>query len=93
MKIAQTLQLPTKTIDDPMEPQCSIMANGVNKLLASVLVIDDDSAMTDLLKLMLKQESFDVIATNSGREGIVAAKQKNPNVIILDLLMPGEDGW
>ncbi len=88
-----TLQLPTITIDGPMDPQCSIMANGVNKLLASVLVIDDDSAMTDLLKLMLKQESFDVIATNSGREGIAAARQKNPNVIILDLLMPGEDGW
>jgi DNA-binding response OmpR family regulator len=93
MKIAQTLQLPTKPIDNLMEPQCRIMATGVNKLLASVLVIDDDSAMTDLLKLMLKQESFDVITTNSGREGIAAARQKNPNVIILDLLMPGEDGW
>lgn len=58
-----------------------------------VLVIDDDSAMTDLLKLMLRQERFDVVTTNSGVEGIEAARKQEPNVIILDLLMPGEDGW
>ncbi len=58
-----------------------------------VLVIDDDSAMTDLLKLMLKQARFDVVATNSGVEGIDVARRQEPNVIILDLLMPGEDGW
>ena len=61
--------------------------------LTRVLIIDDDSAMTDLLKLMLEPARFQVIAINSGKEGIEAARTKFPHVIILDLLIPGMDGW
>jgi DNA-binding response OmpR family regulator len=62
-------------------------------LLTRVLVIDDDKILTDMLKLSLGSLSFDVITTNSGEEGIRAARQQNPDVIILDLVMPGIDGW
>jgi len=61
--------------------------------LTRVLVIDDDSAMTDLIKLILEPETFEVVVANSGEEGIEAAKICAPHVIILDLLMPGTDGW
>ncbi len=63
------------------------------KLFTRVLVIDDDNAMTELLRLMLRRESFEVIARNTGAEGIEAARNCNPHVIILDLLMPDKDGW
>jgi len=58
-----------------------------------VLVIDDDKVLTDLLKLALDPEHFEVIAANSGAEGLKAASTQSPDVIILDLLMPGIDGW
>ena len=58
-----------------------------------VLIIDDDVPMTDLMRLMLTRESFDVITANSGEDGIDAVKRYRPDVIVLDLLMPDEDGW
>jgi DNA-binding response OmpR family regulator len=58
-----------------------------------VLVVDDDVAITELLSMLLKTHGFDVITTNSGQEGVQLAKEKLPNVILLDLMMPDLDGW
>ena len=58
-----------------------------------VLVIDDDDAMTDMIKHILEPNSFDVMVANSGPEGINKTRQLNPEVVILDLLMPDMDGW
>lgn len=58
-----------------------------------ILVIDDDPAMTELLKLLLHPAASDVITANSGVEGVAAAKKYQPEVIILDLMMPEMDGW
>lgn len=62
-------------------------------MITKVLIIDDDVAMTDLMKMLLNRESFDVITANSGEEGIEAVKHHRPDVVVLDLLMPDEDGW
>lgn len=58
-----------------------------------ILVIDDDIAITELMSMLLKTHGFDVITANSGAEGIHLAKEKSPNVILLDLMMPDVDGW
>lgn len=58
-----------------------------------VLIIDDDDAMTDMLKLILEPNEFDVLIAHSGPEGIKAAQSFNPEVVILDLIMPDMDGW
>jgi DNA-binding response OmpR family regulator len=58
-----------------------------------ILVIDDDIAITELMSMLLKTHGFDVIATNSGVEGVRLVKEKNPNVVLLDLMMPDMDGW
>lgn len=58
-----------------------------------ILVIDDDSAMTDLLEILLEPISIEVMTANSGLDGIEKAKQSNPDFIILDLMMPDVDGW
>ena len=62
-------------------------------MLTKVLVIDDDKEMTELLKVILEPNTFDVISANSGQEGIPLLKEQNPDVIVLDLLMPDMDGW
>jgi DNA-binding response OmpR family regulator len=62
-------------------------------LLTRVLIIDDDKILTDMLKLSLEPDSFEVTAVNSGEEGLKAARQENPDVILLDLVMPGINGW
>jgi len=58
-----------------------------------ILVIDDDPAMTELLKLLLEHASSNVFTANSGPEGILLAKNETPDVIILDLMMPDMNGW
>lgn len=58
-----------------------------------ILVIDDDMAITELLSMLLKTHGFDVLTTNSGVEGVKLVKEKNPNVVLLDLMMPDLDGW
>ncbi|RPJ52329.1 MAG: DNA-binding response regulator [Chloroflexi bacterium] len=58
-----------------------------------ILVIDDDEGMTELLTLLLSPASSEVIVANSGQEGIDLTKKRSPDVIILDLMMPGMNGW
>ena len=58
-----------------------------------LLVIDDDSAVTDLLSLLLKSHGFEVGATNNSTEGLSMIRDDSPDVVILDLMMPDMDGW
>ena len=59
----------------------------------NVLIIDGDSSMTEMLRLILEPDAFKVFAENSGPAGIEAARKLDPDIIILDLLMQGMDGW
>lgn len=58
-----------------------------------ILVIDDDPAMTDLLRLILTSIQATIYTSNTGREGVELARQHNPDIILLDLMMPEMDGW
>jgi DNA-binding response OmpR family regulator len=58
-----------------------------------LLAIDDDPAMTELLTLLLKPHGFSVMTANSGEEGLRIVREASPDVIIVDLMMPGMDGW
>ncbi len=62
-------------------------------MATKVLVIDDDLVITDMLTDLLKAEGFEVHVRNSGREGINAVRDIQPDVILLDLMMPGMNGW
>ncbi|MCJ7583977.1 MAG: response regulator [Anaerolineales bacterium] len=58
-----------------------------------VLAIDDDPAMTELLILLLRTRGFEVFTANSGEEGIKKIVELHPDILILDLMMAGVDGW
>jgi DNA-binding response OmpR family regulator len=62
-------------------------------VLIKVLVIDDDILVTNTLKDALNRDTFEVFIANSGSEGIELARQVEPEVIVLDLMMPGMSGW
>jgi two-component system KDP operon response regulator KdpE len=62
-------------------------------MAVKLLVIDDDSAVTDLLSLLLKSNGFEVAATNNSTEGLTMIRDISPDVVILDLMMPEMDGW
>jgi len=64
-----------------------------NGLPTKVLIIDDDRAMCETLRLILEPHLFEIQEAYSGATGVQAAHAFEPDVIILDLLMPGMDGW
>lgn len=57
------------------------------------LVIDDDPTIADMVALMLTIEGFDVTVAASGADGLLAALSDQPDVIVLDVMMPKVDGW
>ena len=61
--------------------------------MLKILVIDDDIAMTDLLKLLLRPTGAEIHTTIDGKTGIASVKSFSPHIIILDLMMPEMDGW
>lgn len=58
-----------------------------------ILVIDDDSAVTDLLSLLLRSQGFEVAATTNSTDGLGMIRENTPDVVVLDLMMPEMDGW
>jgi signal transduction histidine kinase/CheY-like chemotaxis protein len=58
-----------------------------------LLVIDDDAAMCDLMRRLCERGGFDVVTAPDGDEGLRLARERLPNVITLDVVMPGVDGW
>ena len=58
-----------------------------------ILCIEDESEMIELMRLVLEREGFDVTGAVGGEQGLKAMRQKKPDLILLDLMMPGIDGW
>ena len=58
----------------------------------TILVVDDEKDLLDLIEYNLKKEGFDVLKAENGEEGIAVAKEKNPDLVLLDIMMPKMDG-
>ena len=58
-----------------------------------VLVVDDDPQLVDLLTLALHDAGYEVASTGDGAEAIRRAVTSPPDVIVLDVALPGRDGW
>ncbi|QQN48244.1 response regulator transcription factor [Corynebacterium kefirresidentii] len=64
-----------------------------DKKLAKVLVVDDEPNIVELLTVSLKFQNFEVFSANSGHEALHVAREVNPDAYILDVMMPGMDGF
>ena len=59
----------------------------------AILVIDDDEKITSMLRRGLAFEGYRVRTARSGVEGLDAVRQEEPDLVVLDIMMPGLDGW
>lgn len=57
-----------------------------------ILIVDDEQDILEFIEYNLLKEGYQVTTANNGREGLRMAKEINPNLIILDIMMPGLDG-
>lgn len=60
--------------------------------MTKILVIDDEPSITNLVSAYLKPEGYDVLTAADGNAGLKAARAFKPDLIILDLMLPGMDG-
>ncbi|MBP7795415.1 MAG: response regulator [Elusimicrobiales bacterium] len=58
-----------------------------------ILIVDDDDAVRELLEIILRKEGFRVENSSNGNDAITKVKAKNPDLIILDLMLPGFGGF
>jgi signal transduction histidine kinase/DNA-binding response OmpR family regulator len=93
-----TVRLPAEVQELKLEPTAPTEApkpaptvETANK--RTVLVIDDDPTVLDLMTRFLTKEGFIVRTASTGPEGLTLAKSLRPTAITLDVMMPGMDGW
>lgn len=58
-----------------------------------ILVVDDEKSIVDIIKFNLEKESFKVVTAYDGYQAMDQFKEENPDLIILDVMMPGMDGY
>ena len=58
-----------------------------------ILIVDDDSNIAELISLYLTKECYDTTTVNDGQEALDAFKNNNFNLILLDIMLPGIDGY
>jgi len=91
-----TVRLPAVTADVPEAPApdaaVPAVADGRGRA-GTVLVVDDDPAARGLITRILGRDGFRVVEAEDGATGLRLARDLRPDVIALDILMPGLDGW
>src|SRR5438552_1092494 len=60
---------------------------------SGILVVDDDPSIRDLIGDLLGEAGFSVLAVGGGREAVECVRAERPELVLLDLRMPGMDGW
>jgi two-component system response regulator RpaA len=61
--------------------------------MARVLVIEDDAAISQLLRIILESHGHEVLVAEDGSRGVAAASRRSPDAIVLDVMMPFMDGF
>jgi len=61
--------------------------------MASILIIDDSPTEIHVLKTMLEKNGYTALTASSGEEGIASAKAEKPDLILMDVVMPGMNGF
>jgi DNA-binding response OmpR family regulator len=65
----------------------------VDDAVLRVLVIDDEAPIRLLCRVNLEAEGMDVLEAADGKTGLDLAREQQPDVVLLDVMMPGLDGW
>ena len=62
-------------------------------MATKILVVDDDLNICDLLRLYFENEGYEVKTANDGAEGVSFFKMYEPDLVLLDIMLPKKDGW
>ncbi|HHZ12522.1 MAG TPA: response regulator transcription factor [Clostridiales bacterium] len=77
------------------EPSTDINSKGlgVNKVKRKVLIVDDERSIRSFIKVGFERSNFEIIEAETGEEGIMLAREYVPDIVVLDIMLPGIDGF
>lgn len=61
--------------------------------MKKILLVEDDAFLVDIYTTKIKEAGFDILVAFDGEEGYKKAKEEKPDLVLLDLVLPGMDGW
>ncbi len=61
--------------------------------MSKILVVDDERNIVELIRLYMEKEGFETICAYTGDEALSKFREEKPDLIVLDLMLPGTDGW
>ncbi|MCW6512449.1 response regulator [Lichenifustis flavocetrariae] len=88
-----SLRVPAVLPERKLEPDVKATLEGLHGTGELVLVIDDEASQRDLMTRFLQRQGFTVRTASEGRTGLELAKSMLPHIVLLDVMMPGMDGW
>jgi signal transduction histidine kinase/DNA-binding response OmpR family regulator len=92
IKVPREVRQPEETVS--AEPDLlSAGDDEMNHANLTLLVIDDDPLAHDLVKRKLRADAYNIVSALDGADGLIKARDQRPDLILLDILMPGKDGW
>jgi signal transduction histidine kinase/ActR/RegA family two-component response regulator len=89
-------EVSTEAIEAPkprVNEKVAVLAPQLKSNADTILVIDDDPAVRDLMSRYLVRSGFQAVTAADGEEGLKLAKRIHPRIITLDVVMPGTNGW
>ncbi len=76
-----------------MDTTSQVSSSSNPSAIHEILIIEDETSVRELLRTALEKRGYAVRAAKDGEEGFSAVQQKNPDLIICDVMMPGDDGF
>jgi CheY-like chemotaxis protein len=61
--------------------------------MKKILVVDDEPEFVEMIRMRLESAGYEVLEANDGYDGLAKARGQNPSLILLDVMMPGLDGF
>ena len=61
--------------------------------IGKILIVDDDKNICELLRLYMEKEEYEVVLSHNGEDAVNQFNQNNPDLVLLDIMLPGQDGW
>lgn len=61
--------------------------------MAKILVVDDEPDVVEIVRLRLEQDGYTILTAGDGKAGLQSARDNKPDLVILDVMMPGLDGF
>ena len=61
--------------------------------MPTILIVEDNEMNRDMLSRRLQRRGFDILIATDGAEGLAAARERNPDIVLMDMSLPVIDGW